>query len=94
MRKNVQAVLVYDEYSPETFIEKLKTINGDEINSRLQFLNSEFIRVYESEYRNLLKEIGSTFEILEVETMKEADGLLNFNVKTKSKFLNNKNKEK
>ena len=46
------------------------------------------------EYRNLLKEIGSTFEILEVETMKEADGLLNFNVKTKSKFSNNKNKEK
>ena len=75
-------------------IEKLKTINGDEINSKLQFLNGEFIRVYESEYRNLLKEIGSTFEILEVETMKEADGLLNFNVKTKSKFSNNKNKEK
>ena len=75
-------------------IEKLKTINGDEINSKLQFLNSEFIRVYGSEYRNLLKEIGSTFEILEVETMKEADGLLNFNVKNKSKFSNNKNKEK
>ena len=75
-------------------IEKLKTINGDEINSKLQFLNSEFIRVYGSEYRNLLKEIGSTFEILEIETMKEADGLLNFNVKNKSKFSNNKNKEK
>lgn len=75
-------------------IEKLKTINGDEINSKLQFLNSEFIRVYGSEYINLLKEIGSTFEILEVETMKEADDLLNFNVKNKSKFSNNKNKEK
>ena len=75
-------------------IQKLKTINGDEINSKLQFLNSEFIRVYESEYINLLKEIGSTFEILEVETMKEADELLNFNVKTKSKFSNNEKKEK
>lgn len=75
-------------------IEKLKTINGDEINSQLQFLNSEFIRVYESEYINLLKEIGSTFEIIDVATMQEADRLLNFNVKTKTKFSNNEDKEK
>lgn len=75
-------------------IQKLKTINGDEINSKLQFLNSEFIRVYESEYINLLKEIGSTFEIIDVATMQEADRLLNFNVKIKTKFSNNEDKEK
>lgn len=78
----------------QEYIEKLKTINNEKINSQIKYFNGELVRVYENEYRNLLKEIGSTFEILEVETMKEADGLLNFNVKTKSKFSNNKNKEK
>lgn len=75
-------------------IEKLKTINSDETYSKIQFLNSEFIKVYESEYIDLLKKIGSTFEMIKVEIMQEADHLLNFSVKTKFKSSNNKKKEK
>ena len=75
-------------------IEKLKTINNEEINSRIKYFNGELVRVYESKYRNLLQMVGSTFEMLEVETMQEADRLLNSNIKTKTKFSNNKNKEK
>ena len=75
-------------------IEKLKTINNEEINSQIKYFNGELVKVYESKYRNLLQMVGSTFEMLEVETMQEADRLLNFKIKTKTKFSNNKNKEK
>lgn len=80
-------------------IEKLKTINAEEIYSKIEYFNNEFIRVYQSEYINLLKEIGSTFEMLEIETKQEADRLLNFDIKTKSKIFdkeskNNKNNDK
>ena len=42
---------------------------------------------------NLLKEIGSTFEMLEIETKQEADRLLNFRRESKIKFANKKSKK-
>lgn len=66
-------------------IEKLKTLNNEAINSQIKHLNSEFIRVYETKYRALLQSIGSTFETLEVESMRDADRLLNIGVKSKIK---------
>ena len=74
-------------------IEKLKTINTEEIDSKIEYFNNEFIRIYQSEYRNLLKEIGSTFEMLEIETKQEADRLLNFRRESKIKFANKKSKK-
>lgn len=74
-------------------IEKLKNINAEEIDSKIEYFNNEFIRVYQSEYRNLLKEIGSTFEILEIEMKQEADRLLHFGKKTKIK-VSHKNSKK
>lgn len=75
-------------------IENSKTINVDRINSQLKKSNSEFIRVYESKYRNLLQGIGATFERIETETIYEADRLLNFGIKNKLKFSNKKSDEK
>lgn len=66
-------------------IEKLKTLNNEAINSQIKHLNSEFIRVYENKYRALLQSIGSTFETLELESMRDADRLLNIGVKSKIK---------
>ena len=66
-------------------IEKLKTLNNEAINSQIKHLNSEFIRVYETKYRALLQSIGSTFETLELESMRSADRLLNIGVKSKIK---------
>ena len=66
-------------------IEKLKTLNNEAINSQIKHLNSEFIRVYETKYRALLQSIGSTFETLELESMRGADRLLNIGVKSKIK---------
>lgn len=74
-------------------IENLKTINAEEIDSKIEYFNNEFIRIYQSEYRNLLKEIGSTFEMLEIETKQEADRLLNFRRESKIKFTNKKSKK-
>lgn len=64
-------------------IEKLKTISSEKINSQIAHFNSEFIRVYETKYRELLRDIGSTFEKLESASMQEADRLLNIGVKSK-----------
>lgn len=66
-------------------IEKLKTLNNEAINSQIKHLNSEFIRVYETKYRALLQSIGSTFETLALESMRDADRLLNIGVKSKIK---------
>lgn len=66
-------------------IEKLKTLNNEAINSQIKHLNSEFIRVYETKYRASLQSIGSTFETLEMESMRDADRLLNIGVKSKIK---------
>ena len=66
-------------------IEKLKTLNNEAINSQIKHLNSEFIRVYETKYRALLQSIGSTFVTLELESMRDADRLLNIGVKSKIK---------
>ena len=66
-------------------IEKLKTLNNEAINSQIKHLNSEFIRVYETKYRAFLQSIGSTFETVEVESMRDADRLLNIGVKSKIK---------
>ena len=65
--------------------EKLKTLNNEAINSQIKHLNSEFIRVYETKYRASLQSIGSTFETLELESMRGADRLLNIGVKSKIK---------
>ena len=65
-------------------IEKLKTISSEKINSQIAHFNSEFIRVYETKYRELLRDIGSTFEKLESASMQEADRLLNIGVKSKN----------
>ena len=64
-------------------IEKSKTISNENINSQIAHFNSEFIRVYETKYRALLQSIGSTFETLESESMREADRLLNIGLKSK-----------
>ena len=64
-------------------IEKLKNINSERINSQIAHFNSEFIRVYETKYRELLRDIGSTFEKLESASMQEADRLLNIGIKSK-----------
>ena len=66
-------------------IEKSKTISNENINSQIAHFNSEFIRVYETKYRALLQSIGSTFETLELESMRDADRLLNIGVKSKIK---------
>lgn len=77
----------------QEIIEKLKTISGEEINSKVKYYNSEFIKVYKSKYRKLLQNIGATFEELEFKTMRDADCLLNFCKNTNSKLLNNKSNE-
>ena len=64
-------------------IEKLKTISSEKVNSQIAHFNSEFIRVYETKYRELLRDIGSTFEKLESASMQEADRLLNIGAKSK-----------
>ena len=66
--------------------EKIKTISDENINSQIAYFNSEFIRVYETNYRALLQSIGSTFETLETAAAQEANRLLNIGAKTKKKI--------
>ena len=74
-------------------IEKLKTISSEKINSQITYFNGEFIRVYETKYRALLRSIGSTFETLELSSMQEADQLLNLGVMSKRKFKKSKHEK-
>lgn len=67
-------------------IEKIKTISGENINSQIAYLNSEFIRVYKTRYIAILQNIGSTFETLETAAAQEANRLLNIGAKTKKKI--------
>lgn len=75
-------------------IKKLENINIEEINSKTKHLNSKFIRVYESKYRNLLQDIGKTFEELEYKMMYDADALLNFKKNNNDVFSNKKKQKK
>lgn len=75
-------------------IEKLKTIDNENINSQIAYLNSEFIRVYETKYRELLRSIGSTFETIEMATVQEADRLLSLGIKYKNQPKENKDNNK
>lgn len=75
-------------------IEKLKTISDENINSQIAYFNSEFIRVYETKYRELLRSIGSTFETIEMATVQEADRLLSLGIKHKNQPKENKDNKK
>ena len=75
-------------------IEKIKTISDENINSQIAYLNSEFVRVYETRYIAILQNIGSTFETLETAAAQEANRLLNIGVKPKKKIKNNEQRLK
>ena len=66
-------------------IEKIKAISEENINSKIAYLNSEFIRVYKTRYIAILQNVGSTFETLEKAAVQEANRLLNIGAKTKKK---------
>lgn len=67
-------------------IEKIKAISDKNINSQIAYLNSEFIRVYQTRYIAILQNIGSTFETLQTAAEQEANRLLNIGAKTKKKI--------
>lgn len=59
-------------------LEKIKTISHESINQQITQLNAEFVQAYEEKYRALLQLTGSTFEIIAIETQRQADSMLSF----------------
>jgi len=62
-------------------IKKLEMITTEEIKTKIEYYNNEFIKVYENKYRKLLQDIGTSFEELEFKMMQDADSLLDFQKK-------------
>lgn len=62
----------------EEVIEKIKTISYENINLQITQLNTEFVQAYEEKYRALLQLTGSTFEVIAIETQRQADSMLSF----------------
>lgn len=51
-------------------------IHSEDIEKAIQHLNEEVIRIYETDYRELLQLKGATFEIISMQTQKNADAML------------------
>ncbi len=62
----------------EKMLQKLKTISYEKIESEITLLNNEVIKKYETDYRALLHQVGSTFEELHSETQQKANNILHF----------------
>lgn len=62
----------------EEIVEKIKTINYENINLQITQLNTEFVQAYEEKYRALLQLMGSIFETIAIETQRQADNMLPF----------------
>ena len=59
-------------------LEKTKNVTHESINQQITQLNTEFVQAYEEKYRALLQLTGSTFEIIAIETQRQADSMLSF----------------
>lgn len=57
-------------------LEKLKFINKEKINSEISRLNIEFVETYETQYREVLRLKGATFETIYEEINSCANGIL------------------
>ena len=65
------------EFSKD-IIKKTDTIDYTNINKIIENLNSDFIAVYHTKFRNLLQLNGATFEAENVEVKRRADDILRF----------------
>ncbi len=57
-------------------LEKTKDVNYEDIEKEIAKLNSEFIAIYEKQFRALLQLNGTTFEELNAEVQQRADKIL------------------
>lgn len=57
-------------------LEKTKDVNYEDIEKKIAKLNSEFIAIYEKQFRALLQLNGTTFEELQSEVQQRADKIL------------------
>lgn len=57
-------------------LEKTKDVNYEDIEKEIAKLNSEFIAIYEKQFRALLQLNGTTFEELQSEVQQRADKIL------------------
>lgn len=74
-------------------VKNCESISYKEINQQIMQINSEFIKLYEEKYRELLQLTGSTFEIISVEMQKYADFMLSFSYKRKHMSVKQSSKE-
>ena len=65
----------------EQILEKLKNISYEKIDAEITKLNNEIIKKYETDYRALLHQVGSTFDEINFETRQRADKILLFGTK-------------
>lgn len=65
----------------ENIIQKCENISYEKIDNQIEQLNGEFIKVYQENYRSLLKLTGSTFEMVAIETHNQADDILRWHRK-------------
>lgn len=62
----------------EQLMQKLKNISYEKIDDEITSLNNEIIKKYETDYRALLHQVGSTFDDINLETQQKADNILLF----------------
>ena len=62
-------------------LEKLKNISYEKIDAEITKLNNEIVKKYETDYRALLHQVGSTFDEINFETRQRADKILLFGTK-------------
>lgn len=65
----------------EQMLEKLKNISYEKIDAEITKLNNEIIKKYETDYRALLHQVGSTFDEINFKTQQRADRILLFGTK-------------
>ena len=86
-RNNAETILAIAAQNPNAFpkenidfskkiIENTSGVQLDDIVETINKLNGEMISIYHNVYRPLLQLKGSTFEIINTETQKEADNIL------------------
>ena len=86
-RSNAERILAMEMRNPNSFssediafseklLQNTSNVNLNDILETISKLNEDIIAIYHNVYRPLLQLKGSTFEIINTETQKEADNIL------------------
>lgn len=105
IRDSAQEAIDIENKSPNSIPEELLTVSKkvlettketsyEDIQTTIRQLNEQMVAIYQDKYRSLLQLKGMTFEAINIQIQKEADGILHLWGKSKCPPSNGSNKTK